>query len=357
MVKISVIIPVYNEEKYLRECLDSIINQTLTDIEIICVNDGSSDDSLNILKEYCEKDNRIRIISQENKGLGASRNNGLDNATGEYIYFIDSDDYLKNTTLEELYNIATKDNLDLVIFKLVNFNPQTNEKDYTYSDMPFLTGLDDFSFTDITDDLLSIDVTVPTKLFKQELVNNIRFNEELIFEDNLFFIEYIFRARRIKFHDECLYWRRVHDTSIINSENRNYIDVIEIFNQITDKVREYGYYEMFREKLFMRKMDAIYYRYSLINPEYKEMFFAAIKNDFKLINANELDMSEIDAKSRTIFESGLKADSFKEFDLLIEIYDLKYKLNKLKTRNTELKQELKSNESSRFDKIVRWGRK
>ena len=91
MPKISVIIPVYNVEKYLAECLTSVVNQTFKDIEIICVNDGSTDNSPKILKEFAQKDSRIKIINQENQGLSAARNTGLDVATGEYVSFIDSD--------------------------------------------------------------------------------------------------------------------------------------------------------------------------------------------------------------------------------------------------------------------------
>ena len=98
MVTLSVIVPVYNTEKYLRECLDSIINQTFRDIEIICVNDGSTDKSLEILKEYALKDNRIKVITQGNKGQSVARNIGLNNASGKYITFIDSDDYLDFNT-------------------------------------------------------------------------------------------------------------------------------------------------------------------------------------------------------------------------------------------------------------------
>ena len=91
MVKVSVIIPVFNVEKYINECVDSVINQTLTDIEIICVNDGSTDNSLNLLKQI--PDPRIKIISQENKGLAAARNEGMKHAKGEYITFLDADDF------------------------------------------------------------------------------------------------------------------------------------------------------------------------------------------------------------------------------------------------------------------------
>ena len=108
MAKISVIVPCYNVEKYLEECLDSIVNQTFTDIEIICINDGSTDSTNRILDIYSNNDSRIKIITQTNKGLSASRNIGIENSNGEYILFIDSDDYLELTAFEEIYNIAKK---------------------------------------------------------------------------------------------------------------------------------------------------------------------------------------------------------------------------------------------------------
>ena len=115
--KISVIIPVYNVEKYLSECLDSIINQTLREIEVICVNDGSTDSSLSILKEYSSKDNRVKIIDKKNEGQGYARKVGLDIAKGEYILFCDSDDkYSSNNVFENLYKAIKKNNSDLMCF-------------------------------------------------------------------------------------------------------------------------------------------------------------------------------------------------------------------------------------------------
>ena len=139
MFKISVIIPVYNVENYLSECLDSIINQSLNDIEIICINDGSTDNSLKILQDYEKRDNRIRVINQKNSGLGATRNVGLSLSEGKYVYFMDSDDYLELSTLEELYHLAETNSLDIVLFKLINFYDETGEKFPTpYYDMTFL---------------------------------------------------------------------------------------------------------------------------------------------------------------------------------------------------------------------------
>ena len=106
--KVSVIIPVYNVEQYLRECLDSVVNQTLKDIEIICVNDGSTDNSLVILEEYAAKDERIKIVNKENGGLSSARNCAIPLARGEYIGFVDSDDWIDLDFYEKLYNTAKK---------------------------------------------------------------------------------------------------------------------------------------------------------------------------------------------------------------------------------------------------------
>ena len=105
-VKISIIIPVYNVEKYLHECLDSIINQTFTDIEIICVDDGSTDKSSEILEEYEQKDKRFTVISQPNKGVSAARNRGMQQAKGKYIMFVDSDDWLAHNACEQAYKLS-----------------------------------------------------------------------------------------------------------------------------------------------------------------------------------------------------------------------------------------------------------
>jgi len=115
-IKVSVIIPVYNAEKYLRECLDSIINQTLQEIEILCINDGSTDCSEKILEQYADNEKRIRVISQENRGVSSARNQGLKNAIGEFVAFIDADDYIELDMLECLYKSAKNFDADIIVF-------------------------------------------------------------------------------------------------------------------------------------------------------------------------------------------------------------------------------------------------
>ncbi|OEJ14713.1 glycosyl transferase family 2 [Brachyspira hampsonii] len=127
---VSIIIPVYNVSKYLYTCLDSAVNQTYKDLEIICINDGSTDDSLEILKEYAYKDNRIIIIDKKNAGVSAARNDGIEKSNGEYIFFMDSDDYIDNDFIEVFYNNAKKNNSDLVVLSTFwNLDKRVN-KDY-----------------------------------------------------------------------------------------------------------------------------------------------------------------------------------------------------------------------------------
>lgn len=115
-VKVSVVIPVYNVEKYLAECLDSILEQSLKEIEVIVVNDGSTDGSLAIIEKYKNENRNMLVINQENQGVACARNAGLEKVSGQFLYFMDSDDILEKTALEELYQRATKDNLDMILF-------------------------------------------------------------------------------------------------------------------------------------------------------------------------------------------------------------------------------------------------
>jgi glycosyltransferase involved in cell wall biosynthesis len=120
--QISIIIPVYNTEKYLRECLDSVVNQTLRDIEILCVNDGSTDGSLAILREYEAKDSRIKVIDKENEGVSIARNTGLELSIGEYILFVDSDDKIDTKLCQKTYGKAIGENLDIVFFNFIYYS-------------------------------------------------------------------------------------------------------------------------------------------------------------------------------------------------------------------------------------------
>ncbi len=347
MVKISVIVPVYNTQKYLSECLDSLINQTFQDIEIICINDGSTDESLNVLNELSEKDNRIKIVSQKNSGLSTSRNRGIELSNGEYIYFIDSDDYIELNTLKELYDISIEHSCDLVIFKLINFYDDTYEKfTSTYYEMNFLKPFRNklFNYKDVGDRFCDVAVSAPGKFFKRELISDLRFPEGLIFEDNLFFAKAIIKTENIYFHDKHLYNRRIRKNSITQKFDIKYADVIIILNEIIELAKSNDLYGLYGRKLLEKKMGRVFVRFSEVSDEYKEEFFNLIKKDFeshKVEYENDsIFCNDLDNRSRHIFYSALDSNSYKEFFYKIKLFDSKNKLNRLEKDNKHLKNKI-----------------
>ncbi|MBO4712065.1 glycosyltransferase family 2 protein [bacterium] len=186
--KISIIIPVYNVEKYLRECLDSCVNQTLEDIEIICVDDASPDNSIKILEEYQAKDPRIKIFRHEtNKNLGAARNTGLANATGEYIWFIDSDDYIDSKACQILYDAIKEFDVDMLCFSALRFIGEDEERQFFY-DKYYHQGVQinkiyhpktnwkEINFT-------NLNVSACTYLVNKNIIPKLRFREGVWHED------------------------------------------------------------------------------------------------------------------------------------------------------------------------------
>lgn len=179
-IKVSVIIPVYNVENYLRECLNSVINQTLKDIEIICINDDSTDGSLAILKEYAIKDKRIKIVCQDNVGAGAARNIGLKMAKGKYLSFLDSDDFFDYTMLEKSYNKVIENKADIVVFGANMYDANTKNQECLYSFNKLHTQIYPFSYKDITVSIFKAFNNVAwNKIFKRDFIlrNGIVFQE------------------------------------------------------------------------------------------------------------------------------------------------------------------------------------
>jgi glycosyltransferase involved in cell wall biosynthesis len=238
MPAISVIIPVYNVEKYLRECLDSVIHQTLTDLEIICVNDGSTDGSLAILEEYAKKDSRITIINQENQGLSAARNRALKIAKGEYVQFLDSDDYLSKDACEILYHHANEKSLDMLLFGGYNFNDGENILlNNPYWDKTYLDKNTDYSVfqvSKIKNVVHRLPVSACLCLYKRHFIaqKEIKFPEGLFFEDNVFFIKAITQACNIGINFSKLYLRRLHHEQITQNWNKHFSDYLKIVDMV-----------------------------------------------------------------------------------------------------------------------------
>lgn len=347
MVEVSVIIPVYNSENYLDECLDSVINQTFKDIEIICINDGSADTSLEILEKYEKLDNRMSVFTQENSGQSVARNNGIKKSKGKYIYFMDSDDYLELNALEEIYNISEKNNLELLIFKMINFNDGSNKKFTSrYYEMNSLSHLDGkiFNYADIGENALDFAVSPPGKLFKKTLIENIQFPENLIFEDNLFFAKAMINANRVSFYDNHLYNRRIRKDSTTQVKDIRFADSIVITNKIIDLAKEHGIYNDFKFGLAKKKIDKAFLRYSMVDEEFKEEFFKIVNVDFKSYEEeyeNKIFNDGFDNRLKYVFRSFISSNNHEEFDLKMEIFDLEKNIKKIKKKNKKLKKELK----------------
>ena len=231
---ISVIIPVYNVEQYLHDCLDSVVAQSYSDYEIICVNDGSTDGSHEILCEYQKKYSKIIVINQQNKGLSGARNAGIVIAKGDYIFFLDSDDWIEPTTFEIL---ATKQNgEDLLCFNGRRFfeNGKTEEPDAGISDSQ-LSGWEYYTKYALLKRKFHFVCTV-LRLYRREylLKNNLFFEEGIYHEDNLFTPLACYYAHSVKVIPDCLYIYRIREGSIMQTVNvQRIFDMITIANELS----------------------------------------------------------------------------------------------------------------------------
>lgn len=219
MKKISVIVPVYNVEKYLSQCLDSIIHQTYKNLEIILVDDGSTDSSGLICDNYSQKDKRIKIIHKCQGGLSDARNAGLKIATGEYISFIDSDDFIDKNMYSILINNTQKYNSDIVWFNYYNYYSKKhfiNSSIIKNNDLYALSSSDKIKFAKNLFYQYKMDAHVWAKLYKRSIFNNIKFPYGKLFEDIFVLLPILSNAKIISTIPDCLYFYRNRSESIVN---------------------------------------------------------------------------------------------------------------------------------------------
>ncbi|MBQ7884185.1 MAG: glycosyltransferase family 2 protein [Phascolarctobacterium sp.] len=223
MPKVSVIIPVYNVEKFLARCLDSVINQTFNDFEIVCVNDGSPDNSATILERYMKLDKRVKVITQENQGLSMARNNGVENASGEYICFLDSDDVIHPQCLEVASSLAEKYQAELVSYKLqsVRLGNDTelfkkrvdiNTLDIKVTDKPVFLGTHREKY--------KIDFSACCKLYKRSILEGIKFISGITMEDYPHTYAVIAKSPKTVAVNEAFYFYTVNEESIIHNSGK-----------------------------------------------------------------------------------------------------------------------------------------
>lgn len=239
MPKVSIIIPIYNVEKYLDKCVQSAINQTLQDIEIILVDDESPDNCPLLCDEFAKKDNRIKVVHKKNGGLGFARNSGLEVATGEYVTFLDSDDYIDYNCYEFTYNYIVNNGLDCLYFKCDRFSDTDEMKTgFKYSDISnpkIIEGKDiiDFSYNMIANKPhmikdRDVDVSSCFVLYKHSIIkkNKLVFHSEreLVSEDLVFNLDYLNCANKIAICDNEFYHYRINLSSLTRMHKNDFID-------------------------------------------------------------------------------------------------------------------------------------
>ena len=240
MPKVSVIVPIYNVEKYLEKCINSLLSQTLEDIQIILVNDGSKDNSGNIAKE-CEKNNKNRIIyvEKENGGLSDARNYGLKYATGDFIAFLDSDDYIEKNAYEEMYNKAIEENADYVECDFIWEFPNKIRVDKQY---PYKNKKEMLSF---------VRVVAWNKLIKSQLItdNNLEFPKGLRYEDVEFTYKLIPFINKFAYVDKPFIHYVQREGSIANVQNERTAEIFTVLDNVIEFYKKNNIYEKYRDEL------------------------------------------------------------------------------------------------------------
>ena len=253
MIKVSIIVPVYNVEKYLEKCLNSLTNQTLQEIEIITVNDGSKDKSLDILMEYSNKyPNKIKVITQENQGLSGARNTGIKVAKGEFIGFVDSDDFVEKEMYEKMYNKAKKENLDIIVCatNLVYENKTTKKVSAR------------FHLREVEIDYLLSPPMACNKLFKRELFDKeYQFKLKTFYEDLELIPTFILKTNKIGFMEESFYQYFQRNGSIMYQTKfqPKILDIFAVLESIEKRFDNENKKEQYKQELEYLNIEHLLY--------------------------------------------------------------------------------------------------
>ena len=233
MTKVSVIIPAHNVEKYISQTIESILNQTINDLEVLCVYDGSKDDTLEILKEFAQKDKRIKIIYTELTKPGIARNFGLEQANGEFVLFLDGDDFLEENALEILVDKISKDNSDMVIFDVYHYFEKTKTKNpYNFGSCYYSVFKGKpFSPSEIYEKIFDNISGYPFKFYRRDFLieNDIRYSNHKFVEDSLPLFKSLICAKKISTIDFPLLNYRIHQENSSLSVSKYFDDIFSVF--------------------------------------------------------------------------------------------------------------------------------
>ena len=355
MVKVSVLIPVYNVSIFLEEAISSVLNQNLEDIELICVNDGSTDNSLEILEKFAEEDTRVKIFSKENGGCGSARNMALSKASGDFVYFFDPDDRILPNTLKHTYENAIENESDLVLFKATRFNDKGVYYNRTYMDLDNHfkdVDFDNFTFNykDIKSFVLDSPYAPWCKLYRKSFIDSyddFKFDLGVAFDDVPFHVKSLIRADRISFVNEYLYHYRFDNPNSVNHTSSNSFDIFKIINMVKSILeKENKYDELYFEFNKFLLYNINYYLVSSDSEEYFKMAKEEYsKVDLELVN----QMPDVMIEK---YHLVLNHESYDEFKYDFACVEYENKLNHLQNRYNRLANN-HSNLKSSNDKLKR----
>jgi len=319
-MKISVILCVYNEERFINKAIESILNQSLNDFELIVVNDGSTDSTLDIINSY--NDNRIRLINQKNIGLGASRNKAMKLARGEYVAFLDGDDWFRSDALEIAYSEAKSQNTDITIFQIKYFDDETGE--FSDNDWFNLNSFDEsfdnrtFNPDECSSFLFDLSVNACQKIYRNEFLSQsgAEFVEGIFFEDMPFFFEIFLKAKRISIIRKRLYYHRKHSKSITDVIDCDYLDTVPAGQELMRRFINNGFYEDYKFDLLAYKINGPRFALSQIVDKCKEPLFDLIHEDYLQIKDSiyyDDFLNELGPVKRKFFLDVIKSQSYGEF--------------------------------------------
>ena len=323
MTKISVILPVFNGEKYIKKAIESVLNQTLTDFELIIVNDGSTDNTLNIINDFT--DSRIEVITQDNLGPGASRNKAFKHVSGEYVMYLDSDDWYSEDSFEIAYSEAKSKETDMTFFQMINYDDVTgNVYENDWFDM---TSFDEsfenrvFSPDETPGSIFDLSVGVCQKIYKTSFLRDInaKFPEGIFFEDMPFFYYVYLKSKRISIIKKHLYFRRKHEGSITHVVDEKFLDTVPAGQKLISIFIENGWYDTYKFDLLAYKINGPRFALRDIKENCKPKLYSLIKTDYESIKHSQYYddyLENLGPIKRKFFLDILESKDYEDFKTL-----------------------------------------
>ena len=324
--KISVILPVFNQEMYIRNAIESVLNQSMDDFELIVVNDGSTDSTPDIINEF--DDSRIHVINQENRGPGASRNRALKKAQGEYVMYLDGDDWYHPEALETAYNEAKNRNTDLTFYQMINYYDVTGE--IYENDWFNMTTFDEsfenrvFSPDETPGSIFDLSVGVCQKIYKTSFLRRIdaKFPEGIFFEDMPFFYYVYLKSERISIIKKHLYYRRKHDASITHVVDCKFLDTVPAGQNLMKIFIENGWYDVYKYDLLAYKINGPRFALRDIEEKCKVPLYNLIKKDYDEIKSSKYYndfLTNLGPVKKKFFEDIIKSGDYEDFKTLSQM--------------------------------------